>query len=513
MRASGAAPRRAAKELEQADRLTRAGRLSDALAVLEQARETDPFDARVLLELARLAGRLSLPEAAEKCAGAALDLEPDNCEILIERTIALRALSRHDDAVSLLRARLTRQPERAELWLALANTVHEMGLLDEAETFLREALRLEPDKVEARANLAGLMSDRGDIAGAIEEYRAAIRRAPNNAQMRFNHALLSLHHGDLKSGWREYEQRLKISSRKIERLFHGKPPKRWDGSARNGKSLLVMTEQGLGEQILFASLLPDLLAHDHGPVLMDCEPRLVPLMERSFPGVRVHASTPKHVEGRTRVSYEWLGSSAPDLAIELGSLPRLLRPTIESFPSWHAPFKADAEEAARWRGWLDSLGGGPKIGLCWRSGKRGGLRDIQYAPLEHWALLAAEPKGQLIVVQYDVTDDELDALSEASDRPLHVPPGLAQRDEIDRLGALLAELDAVVSAPTMVAVLAAAVGTPTIKLTHSGSWTALGLQREAFLPAARIIRPQQPGDWSQAFRLAQHALDEVLGAP
>ncbi len=127
--------KRNATQLAEADALARAGKLSHALEVLERARNADPFDARILLELARIAARLSLPEAAERCAAAAQELEPESTEILVERTNALRALSRHDDAIALLRARLREDPPRAELWLALANTVHETGLLGEAETF------------------------------------------------------------------------------------------------------------------------------------------------------------------------------------------------------------------------------------------------------------------------------------------------------------------------------------------------------------------------------------------
>ncbi|MFZ1988183.1 MAG: tetratricopeptide repeat protein [Alphaproteobacteria bacterium] len=503
---------RTAAQLAQAETLSRAGKLSEALEVLERARNADPLDARVLLELARIAGRLSLPDAAERCAAAALELDPDNGEILVERSNALRAQGRHEDAIALLRARLTENPARPELWLALSNTVHETGLLGEAETFAQESLRLKPSSAAARANFAGLLFDRGEMESALKEYDRAIKAAPQNAQIRFNRALTLLYAGDLKTGWREYEWRSKVPSREIERLFPGTRPKPWTGERRNGKSLLVMTEQGLGDQIMFASLIPDLIAQADGPILMDCEPRLVPLFARSFPGVFVHGAEPKTHEGRVQIAYDWLKDHGAELEIELGSLPRHLRATRESFPAQHVPLEPDAEQATSWRDWLASLGTGPKIGICWRSGKGGGLRNIQYAPLEFWARFAAETQGEIIVAQYDLTDDELAKLRAMSGREIHVPPGLDQRREIDRLAALLSELDVVVSAPTVVPVLSASVGTPSFKLTHAGSWTALGTPREAFLPAGRIIRPQQAGDWAEAFAIARRELDPLLHA-
>ena len=504
--------KRNAAELAQAETLSRAGKLSEALEVLERARNADPFDARVLLELARIAGRLSLPDAAERCAAAALELEPFDSEILVERTNALRAQGRHDDAIALLRARITEDPSRAELWLALSNTVHETGHLNEAATFAEESLRLKPSSAAARANFAGLLFDRGETELALKEFDRAMRAAPKNAQIRFNRALALLYSGDLKNGWREYEWRGKVPGREIERVFNGLGPGHWTGERRNGKALLVMAEQGLGDQIMFASLIPDLLAQADGPIIMDCEPRLVPLFARSFPAASIHGAKPKAQEGHVQIAYDWIKGHVPELSIELGSLPRYLRLSFESFRAPHAPFKADAQEAAHWREWLSGLGTTPKIGICWRSGKGGGLRNIQYAPLEFWARFAAETQAEIVSVQYDPADSELEQLRALSGRRWHVPPALNQRNEIDRLAALLSELDAVVSAPTVVPVLSAAVGTPSFKITHAGSWTALGTPREAFLPAGRIIRPVRAGDWSEAFAIARRELEIQLHA-
>ncbi|MFO1187072.1 MAG: tetratricopeptide repeat protein [Alphaproteobacteria bacterium] len=507
MRAQAAASR---NPVRAADALVRAGRLRDALELLDGARAKDPANADIVLGLARVARRLAMPEAAAGCAAAALDLAPDSVEAVVERVIALRALAQHEEAVEMLRVRIAARPEQAELWLALANTVHEQGETEAAETFLREVLRLNPESAEARANLADLLFDRGEIKDALALHAEAVRRAPKNAQMRLNRALALLYAGDLKTGWRDYEARLEIDDRRIARRFAGKTPARWDGSPRRGRALLVMAEQGLGDQIFFASLLPLLVERDEGPVLMECEPRLVPLFARSFKPAHVHPCRPVSEGGEIHVSYDWLekaGGAA--LSIELASLPRLLKPALATVPEIYAPLMADAGEAETWRRWLASLGPKPKIGICWRSGKRGGLRDLQYAPLLMWRDFIGHVDAEFVMCQYDERAEEIAAL-ETSGRRLAIPPGLDQRSEIDRLAALLSSLDAVVSAPTVVAMLAAAVGTPTIKLTYSGSWTSFGREREPFLPASHVIRPTCAGDWAEAFQLARQALSPVL---
>lgn len=492
--------------IRTAEALSRAGKLQDALCVLDEARAKDPANAEIVLGLARVARRLSMPEAASRCAAAALELAPDSIEAVVERAIALRALGRHDDAAEMLRLRISQTPGKAELWLALANTVREQGLFPAGEAFLREALRLNPGSAEARANLADILFDRGDAKLALELYDQAVKRAPRNAQMRLNRALILLYSGELKAGWRDYERRLEIEDRRIERRFPEKPPARWDGTPRRGRSLLLMAEQGLGDQMLFASLIPELLEQSDGPLIIECEPRLVPLFERSFRPAQVHSYRAISEGGRVFVSYDWLPvAGGADLMLEIGSLPRLLKPNLDCVPEVCAPLVPCPEEIENWRHWLNTLGTKPKIGVCWRSGKLGGLRDVQYAPIALWRAFLASIDAEFVMCQYDERSEEIAEL-ETSGRQLHIPPGLDQKNEIDRLAGLLAGLDAVVCAPTAVSVLAAAVGTPTLKLTFAGSWTAFGREREPFLPASQIIRPRQAGDWAEAFSLAAQAL-------
>jgi ADP-heptose:LPS heptosyltransferase len=247
-------------------------------------------------------------------------------------------------------------------------------------------------------------------------------------------------------------------------------------------------------------------------LIIECEPRLVPLFERSFRPAQVHSYRAISEGGRVFVSYDWLPvAGGADLMLEIGSLPRLLKPNLDCVPEVYAPLVPCPEEIENWRHWLNTLGTKPKIGVCWRSGKLGGLRDVQYAPIALWRAFLASIDAEFVMCQYDERSEEIAEL-ESSGRQLHIPPGLDQKNEIDRLAGLLAGLDAVVCAPTAVSVLAAAVGTPTLKLTFAGTWTAFGREREPFLPASQIIRPRQAGDWAEAFSLAAQALALLVPA-
>jgi len=318
--------------------------------------------------------------------------------------------------------------------------------------------------------------------------------------------------GELKKGWRDYEHRLRIKNRAIV-ADHGLPA--WDGKARECKSVLVTAEQGIGDQIMFASLIPELqaiLTRRGGKVVLEAEPRLVPLFARSFDGVAVAAARMEKRGGTIFAHYDRLQQGEAHAAVALGSLPRLLRGELHAFPSPHAFLKTDATETARWTQRLKALGPGPFVGLCWRSGKVSGLRAAQYAPLDSWAAFIRDIPATPVSLQYDVQTSELETLQRLSGRAILLPLQLDQKQEIDRTAAMIATLDGVVSAPTAVSWMAAGLGVPTFKILYNNSWTSFGESYEPFAPSCRCMMPKTSGDWSDAFAQTLSALSPLLAS-
>lgn len=464
-----------------------AGRHAEAIAALEKALAATPGDPATLYALGEAASQLGLHQAAVRFFRETLAVAPDRPEATIRLARALQSLMRHGDAIDALRDALARAPESAGLWLALGNAVREINDLENAVTFYREALRLNPESVEATGNLADLVFDAGDVTEALALYDGAVRRAPANAQLRLNRALALLSKGDVEAGWRDYEWRLKIPGRVIER--HGAPP-RWDGSPRNGRPLLVMAEQGIGDQIAFAAFLPQLL--EDGPIVLECEPRLELLLARSLPGCMVRGRPVRSEGVKLFATYDWADAQ---LSIELASLPHL----CGGKPRDPRPMlTADPQERALWQSWRAGLG--PRaVGVSWRSGLKGGLRDTQYAPLARWAQFIGKLDATPVVAQYGADPDEIATLEALSGKTLVVPPGLDQKLEIDRTAAMLSTLDAVVSAPTAVASISGGLGVPTYKTLHYRSWMSLGADREPFMPAVMCVMPPHAGQWRQVF--------------
>jgi hypothetical protein len=233
----------------------------------------------------------------------------------------------------------------------------------------------------------------------------------------------------------------------------------------------------------------------------------VALFARSFPDATVKPQCLQTVGATTTARYDWLKAcGGANLAIEMGSLSRYLRKGMDDFPTPNAYLKPDEAEKVLWQKVFSNTGNRPFIGICWRSGKITGTRALQYAPMAAWADFLRELPGTIVSVQYDATKDEVEKLEAMSGRNILMPQGIDQKNELDRTCALLASLDAVVSAPTAVSWLAAGAGVATYKVLYDRSWTSFGLHYEPFAPSAHCTRPKFQGDWKGVLDTALAAI-------
>ena len=246
-----------------------------AIERFEQALAQTPDDTRVLFALGNTARALGLARPAEEFFRRVLTLEPGRVEAVVNLANLLRSHGNFESAEALLLPALSRNPESAEIWLTLGSLYGETGDLAQAAEHYRKALALRPDYAPALGNLADLLADDGDLHDALALYDRALRAEPGNAQARVNRGVLHLLHGNLKEGWRDYAARLNLGG-KVPKPDHNLP--RWTGSVLKRERLLMTAEQGVGDQIMFASMIPQLqdrAQRDGGSLILECEPRLV----------------------------------------------------------------------------------------------------------------------------------------------------------------------------------------------------------------------------------------------
>ncbi len=491
-------------------KLSAKGLHAQAIEHFERALAARPDDTRTLFALGNTARALGMSQPAEEFYRRVLVIEPQRLEAVVNLANLLRVRGQFASAEAILTPALAVHPDAPELWLTLGSTYREMGDYERAGIYYREALGRRANYAPALGNLADLLADDGKYDEALELYDRALKLEPDNAQARMNRAILLLLLCDLKRGWRDYAARLRLSG-KVPVTDHGLP--RWDGGSLKRIRLLVTAEQGVGDQIMFASMIPDLAERAHaegGRIILECEPRLVGLFARSFPSIDTRAWDLDCRGGITRTHYGWLKSGGgANAAIEMGTLTRYMRNNIESFPAENIYLRSDAKEATRWRKVFDGLPP-PLIGICWRSGQTGGHRALQYATLEAWGAFIRSLPGTIICLQYDADQDEAATLSAISGRRVILPDNIDQKNELDRVAAMCSTLDAVVTAPTAVSWLSAAIGIATYKILYDTSWTSFGKTYEPFAPSARCVMPRLRGDWADTFAKAMAKLISQL---
>jgi hypothetical protein len=303
---------------------------------------------------------------------------------------------------------------------------------------------------------------------------------------------LLLLEGKFLEAWREYESGLEFGERKPR----PRPFPRWDGASLQGKTLLVVAEQGVGDEIMFASCIPDLLERaSPAHCIVDCDPRLTPLFERSFPGLMAP-------QAHTGEGLEWLSEFPPvDVQVSMGSLPLHYRQSLDAFPSRRAYLLPDEEAVSQWQHRLDALGDGLKIGISWRGGEAGITRQQRSTILEQWLPLFGIADTHFVDLQYDSTELELDQARDSLGTQIHSWPDPNPLLDLDGFSSLIAALNLVVSIDNSTVHMAGAVGTEV--------WTLLGefpewrwmLDREdsPWYPSMRLYRQTENGGWAEVF--------------
>lgn len=467
-------------------------------------------------DLGRLAFRMNMPEFAVGFFAHFRVAQPNNIEAANNLACALRELNRESEAIEVLKDAIGAHPESPALWNTLGTVLCNTGDAEGSIVFFDEALRLEPRYSKAWHNRAFAKSDMGDIQGALNDIDQALQRpdsAADEAIMRFARSTMSLSLGRIAEGWKEYEAR--FSPDLMEAPNFHIPGTPWAGEDLKGKSLLVCTEQGLGDEVMFANMLPDILdlLGPDGSLTLAVERRLAPLFERSFPNVEVtHHRTVKY-EGRVyRAAPEIQNFERFDYWAPLGAFLRPLRSSVEAFPKAAGYLKPDPDRVAHWKAELEKLGPAPKVGLLWKSLKLDAERARQFSPFDAWSPVLKTPGVTFVNLQYGDCDEEIAYAKAEFGIDIWQPPGIDLKQDLDDVTALCAAVDLIIGFSNATTNLAGAAGAPIWLLAAPGAWTMLGSDHYPWYPQARTFSPASLGDWSPALADVANALGEMAAS-
>jgi tetratricopeptide (TPR) repeat protein len=369
------------------------------------------------------------------------------------------------------------QPERSQAHRARGHVLQELGELEAASESFAAASRLSPDDPAVAAEHAGALLATGDAPGAIAAYESALARHPGHLALHGGLALALLGAGEFARGWDEYEWRLKQPDAATQRAF---PFASWQGEPLAGRTLLVTSEQGIGDEIMFASCFAELIAAA-GHCVLEVSTRLVPLFRRSFPGATI-------LTRNLEQAPDWPALPKIDLWMPAGSVPRLLRRSRAAFPRHAGYLSADPERVRAWQTRLAGLAPGRKIGLAWTGGLPGTFRAARSLELETLRPLLAQPGACFVALEYLDCSAEVEAFNRAGSERVTWWPEV--RDSLDEAAALIAALDLVVTVTTATAHIAGALGRPVWVLVPSvPSWRYLWRgDTMPWYPTMRILR-------------------------
>lgn len=479
------------------------GDLTSALEGYKAALQLDPDGADPVGDMARIAAKMGDGALAESLYRAALERDPASDISIQGLASALRDQGRIDEAVEALRAAIIARPEAAALWNQLAAILAEQGRMAQALPFAEEALRLSPGWAAALHNRANIKVALGQAEAALADCEQAIAGAltpADRCRMALSRATMLLGAGDLDRGWAAYGVRFDPDYAAALQFDIAGPMATPDAEL-HGARLLLVGEQGLGDEILFAGLVPDLLRAlgPQGQLTLAVAPRLQSLMQRSFPDVRVTYHHTVEDGGRVRRSVPQVDPSDIDGWAPMGLPLARLRPALSAFPSAPGYLVPAPERVAVWRERLDTLGPGPKIGFTWKSLKTLPSRSRFFPQLEDWrALFELSGGPALVLLQYGAAGDELDRIERMTGRPVWVPPGLDLKDDLDDVAALCAALDIVVGPANCTTNIAGALGVPLGLIGTAEAWPKLGTSGWPWYPQAKVFSPEEPGAWAPA---------------
>jgi hypothetical protein len=378
---------------------------------------------------------------------------------------------------------------------------------DEALDCLRESLRINPQSHEAHDNLGSTLGRLGDYDAALAAHNRAIKLQPYHADAHRNRSFIWLIRGDFEQGWAEYEWRLRSPR------YVGLSPEcpRWNGEDLTGKTILLHSEQGVGDTIQFIRYVAQVREHNPKAVVVICAECLLRLISR-FPGVDFVTVA---------------GNPVPDYEVHasLLSLPAIVHTTLDTVPSQIPYLSAHPSTIEFWRSILASVRepvdsqSQPQVnvGIVWQGNPRHRSDRTRSFPLRALEPLARIPGVRLISLQRDDGVDQLRALdgrfhvAEIWDR---VRESEAPRDFLDT-AAIIGQLDLVVTPDTAVAHLAGSLGARVwVALSSVGEWRWL-LERDdsPWYPSMRLFRQTSPGDWGGVFaRMAECLKHEICAA-
>ena len=436
-------------------------------------------DALVLLEDGEFSSAIDL-------ASELIIERPTEADPIIVAAVSLYKVGKPGLAAMMYEAALQRAPDRAHVYSNLACCIVQ-NHPEEALRLLRKGLDYDQKAPTLLANMCSAHLALGHYAEALEWARKCLEVDPGNRDATYNSSLALLGQGAWRKGWQRYD--VSLGNRHRKELFFNPNERRWSPDMKGVGTLVVYPEQGLGDEILFASMFEHLRDADRKELIIQCDPRLEGLFKRSFPWATVSGT-------RDREWCDWY--ERVDAKLEMGGLGSYFAPNVfrkEKF------LEADPCRRTMWRALFNGMGKKPKIGLAWSGGNADTGARKRSIPVEQLTPL---------VMGVDADFFSLEYRGEGCPPAIHdLRYGTRTRD-YDDTAAMVSELDLIVSVTTTVVDLCGALGKECWALAPSIPPWRYGFSGDKmhFYDSVKVFRQKDGEEWAPVIDRVTKALKE-----
>lgn len=447
------------------------------------------------LKLAKQLVEHGEPDEAWKIVDDEMYSHPNDVPALMMASFVMDQAKRLPMFYQLSKRVVTLAPHLSYAWVNVGRAAEQLYLLDEAETAYDTALKCAQgteDRCIIYRNYSALCITKGDWARAEKYARQALDIKPGDQKTQGNLGIACLAQRKWKDGWAGYRAIIGDPRFRAHVKYNDEPD--WDGSP--GKRVVLYGEQGLGDEISFASMVPDAIGRAEN-VVLDVDSRLAPLFRRSFPRATVYGT-------RGKAGTDWRDDDTkPDASLSLGQLGEIFRQSDSDFTG--APYLVpDPDRVTMWKA-LFATKRKPVIGIAWS----GGVQHTA-AQLRKWTLSELRPlfdtvQAHYVCLQYRDASREI----EESGAPVVQYPWATLTKDYDDTAALVASCDFVFSMQTAVVHLAGALGVPTyVFVPKEGQWRYGTGDTMPWYSSLRIWRQRKDGTWP--IREAAQALKAAI---
>tara|TARA_Y100000590_G_scaffold446553_1_gene580446 strand:- start:231 stop:1889 length:1659 start_codon:yes stop_codon:yes gene_type:complete len=461
--------------------------LKDALANYEKALKYKPNFAEAYNNSGtglRLSGKF---EEAINRYSKAIKLKPDYTDAFTNLGNTFVEVGEFEKAIYNFECALKIDTKYIEALINLGNTFAKMEKFEQAIDYHKRAIKIDPNHAEAYSCIGNVLAQMEKFEEGISYHRKALKINPKFVEANFNESIILLTLGKFDTAWKKYENRFDLVSSPPIKYEKNKI---WNGEYLDG-TLLVWSEQGIGDHILFSSMLSDLKKCAKN-IILETDKRLVNLMKRYFIKVNFTNIEVKDSEEKPKCEF--------DKHIAIGSLGQYLRKSNSLFKA--TPIKyliPDPDKEKKLKERLANIKKF-KVGICWKTlNKKQKFRNIN---LDQMLPILSNKNCHFFNLQFGNTNVDLEKFRLKNNIDINTIKDIDNYNDIDGNAALINCLDLVITIQNSTAHLSGALGKKTwIMLAKNARWHWLINEKKSiWYPSVQLFRQKTSKNWDTVIK-------------